>query len=432
MYRSSNLLNLFSHLSGHFKGEFMKKCSTCGREYGQQNLQFCTNDGGALMEVNDTAANDLPPTVFSIGGQSNTPPLTPPLPEPGSFNPSPFTDSAGNDYGKSSPPPLSGGNPQPNFQPPPNSLGSGGNNAGSNFGGNQVWFGTSGSPTLSADNSKEGQVKARLLDLFGSCQKQNFSAASEFFYYRGQPVKQEETERSCRKIKASLDEGNGYEFGKFLTQGAGEKEVAAWEVYFKRGAERMGQIFAFQMIDGKYRLVDIDPIRADSAASSSTNSTRNTNSSSPQNSNRRTTDSSDRTFDSLRQTQLGSFKLSKTEKTGYMKMYPNLEEESLTYINSSGKKVFVNKSRFPSKAEAESVVRNMIQTAKNGGAVFTEIVPCYSNDGQEVGVTATRTADKDGAKNYTIYYSHENVVTFIFNLENDKSAVDEVFKNGEY
>ena len=134
----------------------------------------------------------------------------------------------------------------------------------------------------------------------------------------------------------------------------------------------------------------------------------------------------------LRQRQLGGFRLDKIEKTSYMKIYPNLEEESLTYVNSAGRKVFVNKTRFPSRTEAERVLRDLVQQAKNGGAAFTPVVACYSNDGREVGLSATRTADKSGARNYTIYYSQDEIVTFMFNLENDQAAVDEIFKNSEY
>jgi hypothetical protein len=386
----------------------MKKCSSCGREYSQLDLNFCLHDGGALDVIGENTANDLPPTVFSIGAEISS--ITPP------FNQTPVFGNAES---------ASGNNPAFNapYNPPAQTkksklplilgglvllfvLGSG----AVLLIGALVWFGSDGNTANT--NNKEAQVKARLLDLFGNCQKQNYSAAAEFFYYRGQPIKTDEVERECLPIKNSLDGGNGYEFGNFLTQGAGDNEVNAWEVYFISGAEKIGQIFAFQMINGEYRLVDIDPIPEKVPVVSNTNSGK--------------------TFDSLRQQQLGSFRLIKTEKSNYMKNYPSLEEESLTYANSASREVFVNKTRFSSSAEAQRVVRDMIQTAKNGGAQFTEIVPCYSNDGREVGVTATRIADKGGAKNYTIYYSHDNVVTFIFSLENDKAAVDEVFKYGEY
>lgn len=390
----------------------MKKCSTCGREYAQPALNFCPEDGGALNEIIKNPAGELPPTVFSTGDNqlNQSSPNNPYANSSGSF---------GNNFGT-----------RQNFNPlnnPPISsrknklpLILGGLALLSVLGGVIILaigifilFGSdsggNGETNINI-STKEGQVKTRLLDLFGNCQQQNHSAAAEFFYYRGQPVKSEEIEKSCQPIKNSLDDGNGYEFGNFLTQGAGEKEVAAWEVYFKRGAEKIGQIFAFQLIDGKYRLVDINSIEEKFPVNNS----------------------NVKTFDSLRQTQLGSFSLEKAEKSDYMKAYPNLEEESLVYGNSEGIKVFVSKTRFPSNDEAIRVLRDLIQSAKNRGSEFTETVPFYSKDGREVGVRATRFSDKGGAKNYTVYYTFDNVVTFIFSLEHDKAAVDEVYKASEY
>lgn len=152
---------------------------------------------------------------------------------------------------------------------------------------------------------------------------------------------------------------------------------------------------------------------------------------SPSNEKMPISSSSNKPFDSLRQNQIGSYKLSKTEKTNYMKMYPNLEEESLTYANSSGKKVFVTKTRFPSRAEAERVVKDMIKVAKDGGGVFTETTTA-TDDGQDVGLVSTKIADKNGTRNYTRYYSFDNVVTFIFSLENDTAAVEELYKYSTY
>ena len=130
------------------------------------------------------------------------------------------------------------------------------------------------------NQSKEEIVKRRITELFDLCSAGKSVEAED---YLKEP---KEAEGLCRRIKATLDESNGYDFGKSTEQG----QVIAWEVYFKRGPERNGQIFAFAPENNRYVLVDIDPI-SNSNRSSENSSTDVPPPPNPSNSNSTGTDS---------------------------------------------------------------------------------------------------------------------------------------------
>jgi len=100
--------------------------------------------------------------------------------------------------------------------------------------------------------TKAGVVKARLIELFNLCKAGRYSKVSSYLR-RGQP------DNVCPSVKANTK--NGYYFGKFMTQTHPDGEVVAWEVYYRGAADTKGEIWAFQLVNGKYVLVDIDPIR---------------------------------------------------------------------------------------------------------------------------------------------------------------------------
>lgn len=141
--------------------------------------------------------------------------------------------------------------------------------------------------TGGSSDAKEERVKTRLTELFNLCREGKNSEAARYMMYLGADQSRkgresanyanEEDRRdvddTCRRIKNSLDESSGYEFGKFLTQQKGDgSEVVAWEVFFKKGPDRDGSIYAFKWLDddGVYVLVDIDPIRDGNSNSSTT------------------------------------------------------------------------------------------------------------------------------------------------------------------
>jgi len=101
--------------------------------------------------------------------------------------------------------------------------------------------------------TKADLVKARLIELINLCKAGRYSKATSYFG-RGSP------QGDCPRAKANTK--NGYYFGKFITQTHGDgSEVVAWEVYYRGGADPKGEIWAFAFLNGKYVLVDIDPIR---------------------------------------------------------------------------------------------------------------------------------------------------------------------------
>ncbi len=67
-----------------------------------------------------------------------------------------------------------------------------------------------------------------------------------------------QVDRLCQGINEKY--GNGYEFGKFISQAKGDgSEVLGWEFFPKGGQE--GQVWAFKLQNDKYMLVDIDPAK---------------------------------------------------------------------------------------------------------------------------------------------------------------------------
>lgn len=138
---------------------------------------------------------------------------------------------------------------------------------------------------------KEEVVKARLVELFDLCKAGKNSEAASYMMYRGPDQsrrakdvvhyengesEKREVDGTCAGIKRNLAESPSYDFGKFLSQTKGDgSEVVAWEVYFQQGPMKTGQIYAFSLLNGKYVLVDIDPISGQ-GQQSSTNSTAET------------------------------------------------------------------------------------------------------------------------------------------------------------
>lgn len=120
-----------------------------------------------------------------------------------------------------------------------------------------------GGNSSNANQSREEVVKSRITELFDLCKAGKSSDAAS---YLKEP---KEAEDVCRRITASLDRSDGYEFGKSMTQ----RDIIAWEVYFKRGAERRGEMYAFAPVDDRYVLVDIDPISSQSGTNGSSSAT---------------------------------------------------------------------------------------------------------------------------------------------------------------
>lgn len=133
-----------------------------------------------------------------------------------------------------------------------------------------------GADSVVSSDSKEERVKTRLMELFNLCREGKNSEAASYFMYLGSDQSRRgkeaanysneedrrEVDQTCRRIKNSLDESNGYDFGKFLSQTKNDgSEVVAWEVYFKKGLDKEGSIYAFKLLKDNYVLVDIDPIR---------------------------------------------------------------------------------------------------------------------------------------------------------------------------
>jgi hypothetical protein len=129
-------------------------------------------------------------------------------------------------------------------------------------------FGSKAKTDYSSMNKEEASKKI-ISDLFDSCQAGKNAEVAELFsqitpdrekqrlkkdkFDYSNPEDQKRIDRECQGINGKY--GKGYEFGKVLTQG----EVVGWEVYPKGAAE--GQIFAFKLENGKYVLVDIDPVK---------------------------------------------------------------------------------------------------------------------------------------------------------------------------
>lgn len=127
---------------------------------------------------------------------------------------------------------------------------------------------------------KEEVVKARLVELFDLCKAGKVSDAANYIMYRGpdqsrsgkdvvhynDESEKREVEQTCGRIKKGLAESPDYSFGKFMSQTKGDgSEVVGWEVYFQQGPMKTGEIYAFTLLDGKYVLVDIDPISGESS-----------------------------------------------------------------------------------------------------------------------------------------------------------------------
>ncbi|MEK6337436.1 MAG: energy transducer TonB [Acidobacteriota bacterium] len=122
---------------------------------------------------------------------------------------------------------------------------------------------------------KEEVVKARLVELFDLCKAGKVSDAASYIMYRGpdqsrsgkdvvrysDESEKREADGTCARIRKGLAESPNYSFGKFMSQTKGDgSEVVGWEVYFQQGPMKTGEIYAFTLLDGKYVLVDIDPI----------------------------------------------------------------------------------------------------------------------------------------------------------------------------
>ena len=99
--------------------------------------------------------------------------------------------------------------------------------------------------------TKAGVVKARLVELINLCKAGRYSKVTSY-------VRPKSEESTCSRVKANTK--NGYYFGKFVTQTSDGVEVVAWEVYY-RAPDTKGEIYFFKLLNGKYVLVDIDPIR---------------------------------------------------------------------------------------------------------------------------------------------------------------------------
>jgi hypothetical protein len=129
-------------------------------------------------------------------------------------------------------------------------------------------FGSKSTTDYSSMN-KEDASKKIISDLFDSCQAGKNAEVAELFNQitpeqEKQRLKKDKIDYSNPDDKKKIDNqcqglnskyGKGYEFGKVLTQG----EVVGREVYPK--GENQGQIFAFKLENGKYVLVDIDPVK---------------------------------------------------------------------------------------------------------------------------------------------------------------------------
>jgi hypothetical protein len=67
------------------------------------------------------------------------------------------------------------------------------------------------------------------------------------------PEAKQKSERLCREVNQQY--GNGYEFGTSETR----NDMIAWKVFPKGSNE--GQLWAFQQVDNKWKLIDIDPAK---------------------------------------------------------------------------------------------------------------------------------------------------------------------------
>lgn len=67
------------------------------------------------------------------------------------------------------------------------------------------------------------------------------------------PEGKQKSERLCREVNQQY--GNGYEFGSSETR----DDMIAWKVFPKGSNE--GQLWAFQQVDNKWKLIDIDPAK---------------------------------------------------------------------------------------------------------------------------------------------------------------------------
>ena len=99
--------------------------------------------------------------------------------------------------------------------------------------------------------TKADVVKARLIELFNLCNAGRYSKVTSY-------VRPGAEESTCSLVKRNTKKG--YSFGKFMTQTDSYGEILIWEVYY-RDADRRGEIWAFRLLNGKYVLIDIDPIR---------------------------------------------------------------------------------------------------------------------------------------------------------------------------
>lgn len=136
--------------------------------------------------------------------------------------------------------------------------------------------------------TKEEIVKARITELFDLCKAGKNSEAASYMMYRGPDQsrngkdvvryengesEKRQVDGTCAGIKTGLTESPSYDFGKFLSQMKGDgSEVVAWEVYFQQGPMKTGQIYAFSLLNGKYVLVDVDPVSGESSRPSTTGS----------------------------------------------------------------------------------------------------------------------------------------------------------------
>ena len=125
------------------------------------------------------------------------------------------------------------------------------------------------STTNYASMPKEEAAKKIISDLFDACKAGKNEEALDIFN-RMMPEKEKERlkkdkfdysnpddkkkiDNQCQDINKKY--GNGYEFGKVITQG----EMVGQEVFPK--GENQGQLFAFKLEKDNYVLVDVDPAK---------------------------------------------------------------------------------------------------------------------------------------------------------------------------
>jgi hypothetical protein len=113
--------------------------------------------------------------------------------------------------------------------------------------------------------TKEEATKEIISNFLNACKAgKNEDAAKQFNEFLSEknkgraidlsgPEGKQKAERLCREVNQKY--GVGYEFGTSETQ----NDMIAWKVFPKGGNE--GQLWAFQQVDNKWKLVDVDPAK---------------------------------------------------------------------------------------------------------------------------------------------------------------------------